>query len=192
MPLGLTTSEWLDLAVAGGTLALAAATFFMALFVRSQARESRRLADLSERQVAASTTPVLRIMGMTGTPGEADIVTVNVGTPTETLTMRLENRGPVAAEVEQIAMTPGGEGRLADTGKPETPVIEPNGEWDVDFRPSQEEKEALSNGVVAKVVVTYVAVGSGRRYAVATLVQREDAEHERWFIRKRGKTQELH
>lgn len=163
----LTTSQWLDVAVAGGTLALALGTFSMAFFVRTQARESRRLADISERQVAASTTPVLRIMGMTGAPGEADIATVNADTPTETLTMRFENRGPVAAEVEQLVMSPGGEGTLADTGKPESPVIEANGEWDVDFRPSAEDKDALNLGVIAKVDITYVAVGSGKRIELA-------------------------
>jgi len=189
--LALTTSEWIDLAVAGGTLALAGATFFMALFVRSQARESRRLADLSERQIEVSTTPVLRIMGMTGAAGEADISTVNAGSSTEALTVRFENRGPVAAEIDGISMKPGGAGQLADTGWPVAPVIEPGGEWDIDFRPTAKEQEALANGVIAKVAVTYIAVGSGIRYGVTSWVQREDSDHERWFIRKRGQIQEL-
>jgi hypothetical protein len=61
-------SEVADFAVAGGTAALAIATFLMAWSARKQATATRRLAQASERQVAwmaqqgiAATIPSLHI-----------------------------------------------------------------------------------------------------------------------------------
>lgn len=137
--LALSTSESIEVALGASTLALALATAWMAWHVRGQAIETRRLADTAERQLAASTVPVVRVM-RDDKAEYADMVTVNKGDRTEALVVRLENRSPVPAEIERITLSPGGKGALANTGMPETPTLEPNSEWDVDFHPSESER----------------------------------------------------
>lgn len=181
MPPDFTTQEWVDLAVAAGTGLLAIATGWMAWKVRDQAVHTRRLADVAERQLEATTTPVIRVM-RSGGADRADISTVNEGAPDETLTVRIENRGATAAGIEDT-MVPGGAGKLADQWDLENPVLDPGGEWDVDFRPSTSDKEQHARGHEVMVQIVYEALGSGARYRRRTHVKRDPTgTHEAWLM----------
>jgi hypothetical protein len=177
----LTTAETIELVLAGSTFLLAAATVLMAKYVRHQAKETGRLAGISQRQLDATTTPVIRVM-RDEEHDLADMVTVNKGAPNEKLVVRLENRGPAPAEIEQCSMAPGGGGKLADA-ELTSPTLEPNGEWDVDFNPSDAEKAAHEKGDETLIQVEYLAIGSGARFRLRTYVTRKDKpDREAWRI----------
>ena len=117
---------------------------------------------------------------------QADIATVNKGMPDETLVVRLQNRGQAPAELEQCIMTPAGPGKLAGIDL-EEPVLEPISEWDVDFNPSEQDKQAHAAGNEVLIQVVYEAIGSGGRYSVRTNVKRDldSGDDERWLILRR-------
>jgi hypothetical protein len=109
-----------NFAVAAGTAALAVGTFVLALSARAQARDTKRLAEASERQVAwmaregaAVTMPRLRIRSSDG--GEPDVeisegriraVYVNHGSvPAQVLEVGPEDAGGFA---ETDPVPPGG------------------------------------------------------------------------------------
>lgn len=80
-------------------------------------------------------------------------------------------------------MTPGGKGKLADTGLPESPVIEPRGQWDVDFYPSEDDKAAHERGGEIVIQFFCLAIRSGLRYRMRTYLKRDDDERgERWSV----------
>jgi hypothetical protein len=60
--MALTAPEWFDLGVAAGTPALAGATAWMAWKVRDQAEQTRRLAEIADRQLETTTVPAARVM----------------------------------------------------------------------------------------------------------------------------------
>jgi hypothetical protein len=182
MLVDLTTQEWVDLSVAAGTGLLAATTGWMAWKVRDQAVHTRRLADVAERQLEVTSTPVIRVM-RSGGAKRADMVTVNAGDRDESLTVRLENRGAIAASIEACTMVPGGNGELVDESGLASPVLEPTGEWDVDFHPTASDKEQHARGREVVIQVVYEAPGSGARYRRRTRVRREQGTpDERWVI----------
>jgi hypothetical protein len=159
------------------------ATFALALQSKTQADASTRLAETAERQLELAAAPVVRVM-REGAPNQADIKTVNEGHPTEVLVVRLENRGQGPAEIEAVTMIPGGDGTLAGMEeRPGPPILEPNGEWDVDFHPTPGEKERNAAGGVVRIRVFYLAIAAGMRYQTETVVHRDlDASDERWLI----------
>lgn len=182
--LALAVSEGVEIGVALATLALAATTVWLGIQTRTQAKATVKLAEIAERELDATTTPVVRVM-RDEKPGQADITTVNKGGADESLTVRIENRGPPAAEIEWMKMVPGGEGQLSDPGIPTSPTLERDMEWDVDFHPSPDEKKGFEGGVAARIVITYEGVGSAVRYQTRTWVKRDlDADYERWVIVK--------
>jgi hypothetical protein len=155
----------------------------MAGKVRDQGQQTRRLAEIAERQLEATTVPVVRVM-RAGKARYADMVTVNKGMADERLVVRLENRGAGAAGIEECAMAPGGLGQLASAHPElESPVLEPNGERDVDFAPSVTDKEFHATGGQVVVQVVYEAIGAGARYRRRTVVAQDIGESvERWQI----------
>lgn len=179
----LTTTESIDLALAVSTFLLSLATVVMARFVKDQAEETRKLAEIGQRQLDASTIPVVRIM-RDGSASRADIATTNEGSRDEHLSVRIENRGAAPAEIEKCLMDPGGEGELVDADLT-SPTLEPNGEWDVAFHPSAEDKEAHRGGRRVRIEIRYLAIGSGSRYRLRTWVKREGDDPrggDRWSI----------
>jgi len=178
----LSTSDVIELAVAAGTALLAIATFRLAHKASDQADATLRLAEAAERQLQASTTPIIRIARI-GEPNEVDISTVNKGSPTERLVVRLDNRGSAAAEIERCILTPGGEGKPAND-ELDSPIMEPNSELDIDFQPSDEDKvQHMDREVGVQLQIYYLAVASGVRYGASSWVyRREDGDDERWKL----------
>lgn len=155
----------------------------MAAGVRDQTAQTRRLAEAAERQLETSTMPVIRVMRMTEHPGQADMVTVNAGMEDERLCVRIENRGAAAAEIQACTMMPGGAGRLATDSGLESPVLDPRGEWDIDFDPTPADKAQHEGGHEVHVEIVYEAIASGKRFGRRTAVRRNlEAEHETWVI----------
>ena len=176
------------MSVGVGTALLAIATAYMAWAVRVQARETTRLANTAEQQLAATTTPVVRLMRTS--PGYGDIVTVNAGASDEALVVRVENQGAAAAELESFALTPGGSGTLAEIDTEPPPTLRPGGEWDVDFHPDDAAKEHYARGDETLLQIIYLGLGSGARYRLRTYVKREmTAGPEAWrVLREEGPT----
>jgi len=157
-----TTSEWIDLAIAGATLFLALGTFWMAIGTRALARTT-------QRQHAESITPVLRLARVSP-PGDIDMHITNEGLD-EFFIVVVENLGPVAAEIESCHMTDLGEGEGRDDLAID-PVIQRDEGREVDFRQMDAAaKERLCSGEVKIVTVTYVAVATGHRYRVVEKVR---------------------
>jgi len=157
------TSEWIDLAIAGTTLLLALGTFWMAIGTRA-------LAKTTQRQHSESITPVLRLARVSP-PGDLDMHVTNEGTADEFFIVVVENVSPAEAEVEACHMTDLGKGQSRDDLTVD-PVIGRGQGCEIDFRPMDPAaKERLCSGEVKVVTVTYVAVATGRRYRLVEKVR---------------------
>jgi hypothetical protein len=175
MPLGLITSEWINLAVAAGTLALAGATWWMA-------RGTAALAQISKVQHEATVTPILRVVRI-GQPDQADVMTVNQDSENEALVVSIENCGPTTAEVERCSLIPGGPGAISDPDELFSPALEPGSTRDFDFYPTSTDKERHRQGEHVALRVIYRAVSSGGRYrATEHLKCEQTPEGTQWRI----------
>jgi hypothetical protein len=175
----LTTPEVLALAVAIGTLLLAAATFWMA-------KATREMATVSKRQFDASVTPVLRVTRV-GQPDSADIYWVNEGFEDEALVLELENQGPTPAEVERCTL--GGHiGRIEDPDKRYTPAIGPGEARTFEFPGiTGEYKAEIKAEDRVVLVVQYLAVSTHVAYLARTHLTCStgaggSSGEEEWFI----------
>lgn len=157
MPLALTTPETIDLAIAGATFLLALGTFWMAWGTRSLATTTRRQHD-------EATTPILRL-GRVSPPGDVDLCFVNEGSDTERFVVVVENCGPVAAEVVSCRMTDLGEGKGRDELTID-PVLGPGGGIEIDFVADANAKDRLRSGEPKEVTIIYLATATGRHYEV--------------------------
>jgi hypothetical protein len=158
----------------------------MAGKVRDQAVHTRRLADIAERQLESTTTPVVRVMRV-GAANQADIIRL-VEAGSETLTVRIENRGATAAQINECTMHPGGTGKLAEA-ELESPVLEPGGEWDVDFTPSAADRQHHERGDDVLLQLVYEAAGIGVRYRRRTVLKppgRQGPEEPWRILREEG------
>jgi hypothetical protein len=153
------TGAWIDAAVAAGTLALAGATYWMA-------KATRDMAKTAQRQFDFAVTPVLRVARL-GQVNEADICIVH-GTMGESLTVVVENHGPVGAEVEHCSLHKFGEGEVVDPDKRFSPVLEPGESRDFDFPLSDKGLKAMKDRERTVLRIRYMAVSTGNRYRVIT------------------------
>jgi hypothetical protein len=157
MLLALTTPEAIDLAIAGATFLLALGTFWMAW-------GTRVLAKTTTRQHDEATTPVLRL-GRISPPGDVDLCIVNEGSNTERFVAVVENCGPVAAEVLSCRMTDLGDGQGRDELTVD-PVLGPGANSEIDFIIDPAAKDRLHSGDLKTVTITYLASATGRRFRV--------------------------
>ena len=162
MPFALTTAESIDLAIAGATFLLALGTFWMAW-------GTRVLAKTTQRQHDEARTPVLRVARISP-PGDVDICVVNEGHRGEAFVVSVENCGPVAAEVVSSAVSGLGEGKASDELTVD-PIISPNEVRDFDFKVDGAVKERLRSGEAMEITITYLASATGRHYRVAERVR---------------------
>lgn len=162
MPLALTTPEATDLAIAGATFLLALGTFWMAW-------GTRVLAKTTKRQHDEATTPILRL-GRISPPGDVDLCFVNEGSDTERFVVVVENCGPVAAEVLSCQMTDLGEGRGRDELTID-PVIGPGAGSEIDFAADAAAKDRLRSGDLKTITITYLASATGRRFRIVEQVR---------------------
>lgn len=171
----LSTSEYIDLAIALATLGLAGATF-------SMARGTTKLARITQQQHDATITPVVRVARI-GQPSHADICTVNEGQPDEALVVVLENHGPTAVEIEKCALIPGGNGEYSDPDQRFSPVMQRGDTREFDFKPSEEIKARIRSGERFTLRVTCMAVSSGSRYQCIEFLKCDFAPgNETWSI----------
>jgi hypothetical protein len=144
------------------------------------ARGTAHLARIAEKQHEATITPIVRV-GKIGAPDRADIVTVNEGTDSEALMVVLENSGPMAAEVETVTLTPGGQGQQFDDLA--TPEIAPGGSRSFDFLSTPDYKAAWRSGGPVSLRIQYRALATGTQYrAGEQLEYREGKRGEEWRI----------
>jgi len=153
-------SEVADFAVAGGTAALAIATFLMAWSARKQAADTRRLAQASERQVAwmaqqgiAATIPSLHIKLV------GDRVVVSADQRQGYLRAVYTNHGQVTAEIT-AAQTEAGQGGASIS------PLQPREETFIEVPDT-----AMGSGPERTIEVFYRSVHGGPGNVVRTRIQ---------------------
>ena len=173
MPLAIVLSEWLDLAVAFGTLTLAAATFWMA-------RGTSKLAATTEKQHQASLAPVVRLVPRL----RHDIAAIRVADPGGYLIVPLENLGPLPVIIEAVELDPGGKGEVASQADYLSPEVEPGSKRDFHFRMSDQELADCKRAEVVVLSVTYRALVTGSRFAAQERLQQsmDGWGKEQWVI----------
>jgi hypothetical protein len=172
MPLAIALSEWLDLAVALGTLTMAAATFWMA-------RGTSKLAMTTEKQRQASIAPVVRLVRWL----RHDIAAIRVAGHGGYLIVPLENLGPLPVTIEAVELEPGNKGEVASQADYLSPQIEPGERRDFHFRMSDHQLAECKRAEVV-LTVTYRALVTGSRFTTQERVQQsmDGWGEEQWCI----------
>jgi hypothetical protein len=185
----LTTSEWIDVAVAAGTAALAVATAAMAIATRRMAKgaedqlqELRRQSDAAEagieqteRTIGATQLPVLRVMRYTG---DEAVVTADE----EEWSVMVQNVGPVVATVLAAKLNLAPQPILLDAvpGNP----IKPEGQVLLRGAASRDALELLLNGTPVELLMEYEGPGASRRRVTRVTLRAKD-RGDRWLITDR-------